>query len=85
MTEPFIEHDPDEPKIDRSRGPWLSTFVILSVGIAGAAYYQVLDWASFMGGVGFGGVLAGWAIERTGNKIPESWRSGPAASRRPKP
>lgn len=72
-----IDHDPNEPPVDRTRGPWWWVFTILLVGVALNAYTGALNWPSFAGGVAFGGVLAAWAIEITGNRVPNWWRSKP--------
>jgi hypothetical protein len=72
---PIIDHDPEEPQIDRSPGPWRWVFPVLLVGVAVNLFTGQLSWPSFMGGVAVGGVLAAWAIEITGNKVPESWKS----------
>lgn len=79
MSRHTIEHDPNEPKIDRSRGPWLSTLAILGVGWAGSLYFGLINWHSAALGLATGGVLAGWAIEVSGNKMPESWRRSTAS------
>ncbi|MGY5779973.1 hypothetical protein [Rhizobium sp. LEGMi135b] len=34
-----------------------------------------IDWISLCLGLGLGCTLAGWAIEITGNKVPEGWKS----------
>jgi hypothetical protein len=76
MTDgPIINHDHQEPKIDRTPGPWRWVFPVLAVVAAVNVYTGQLSWPSFLGGIGFGGVLAAWAIEVTGNKVPDSWRS----------
>jgi hypothetical protein len=80
---PIIDHDPHEPKYDRGRGPWWWVFPVLLVAVLLNAYTGMLDWPSFAGGVAVGAVLAAWAIEITGNKVPDSWRSNSPRSRRP--
>jgi hypothetical protein len=70
-----IDHDQNEPKIDRTPGPWRWVFPVLLVVVLINVFTRGLDWVSFAGGVAVGGVLAGWAIEVTGNKVPESWKS----------
>jgi hypothetical protein len=80
VTQSTIDHDPEEPKVDRGPGPWRWVFPILLIGVAINAYTGALDWTSFAGGVAFGGVLAAWAIEVTGNKVPDSWKSKPPRS-----
>lgn len=72
---PIIEHDKSEPKIDRGPGPWRWVFPVLLVGVAINAFTRGVDWISFAGGLALGCTLAGWAIEVTNNKVPESWKS----------
>lgn len=69
-----IDHDRNEPKIDRTLGPWRWVFPVLLVMVAINAVTGTISWPSFLGGLGVGGVLAAWAIEVTGNKVPDSWR-----------
>lgn len=69
-----IDHDHNEPKIDRTPGPWRWVFPVLFITVMINAFTGTISWPSFLGGVGFGGVLAAWAIEITGNKTPDSWR-----------
>lgn len=72
----FLEHDNDEPKIDRKfPAPWKLLFLILAVTWAGYLYAFKFDWTSIALGGFSGMVLALWAIEVTGNKVPDSWRS----------
>ncbi|OCP36732.1 hypothetical protein BC360_05080 [Ensifer sp. LC163] len=77
-----IDHDPDEPKIDRGPGPWRWVFPILAVGWAGYLHAFTFDWTSIALGAGTGAVIMAWAIEITGNKVPESWRTKPPGSGR---
>lgn len=70
-----IDHDPNEPDFDRTRGPWRVILPILALATIANVYLGLMNWPSFIGGVGVGAVLAAWAIEVTGNKIPESWRN----------
>lgn len=70
-----IDHDPEEPKVDRGPGPWKSVFVILILGWAWFLYFRPFDWPAIALGIGTGGGIVAWAIEITGNKIPDSWRS----------
>lgn len=75
-----IDHDPEEPKIDRGPGPWRSALVVIALLWAGYLYSFVPDWTAIALGVGTGGVLVAWAIEITGNKVPASWRTKPPRS-----
>lgn len=72
-----INHDPNEPPTDRGPGPWRWVLPVMLVMVALNVYTGQISWPSFLGGVGFGGVLVAWAIEITGNKVPDSWRSKP--------
>ncbi|TAX92016.1 hypothetical protein ELH97_08790 [Rhizobium leguminosarum] len=70
-----IDHDPKEPKVDRGPGPWKSTFaVVLGIFLLNL-FTRSIDWVSLSLGAGIGGCVVAWAIEITGNKIPDSWRS----------
>lgn len=72
-----IDHDPHEPRLDRTPGPWRWVFPVILAVIGVNLFTGQLSWPSFLGGVGAGGVLAAWAIEISGNKVPESWKSKP--------
>ncbi len=69
-----IDHDPQEPKIDRTPGPWRWVFPLLLFGVGVTALTRGMDWVSFAGGIALGCTLAGWAIETTGNRVPASWK-----------
>ncbi|MBB6304051.1 hypothetical protein GGE67_004692 [Rhizobium leucaenae] len=69
-----IEHDPNEPKMDRGAGPWRWVLPIVALLWIGNLVYYPIDWHSIALGGGTGIVLALWAIEITGNKVPDSWR-----------
>ncbi|UNZ49311.1 hypothetical protein [Agrobacterium tumefaciens] len=79
---PTIDHDPHEPKIERGPGPWRWLIPAIGVLWIGNAYYSLIDWQSAALGGGTGIVLALWAIEVTGNKVPDWWRSKPPGSGR---
>ncbi len=49
-------------------------WVMLAFGWATNLYFHDLDWLSVALGAFTGLVVTAWAIEITGNKIPESWR-----------
>ena len=76
-----IDHDPNEPPVDRSPGPWRWVFPVLLIGVALSAFTRGLDWVSFAGGVALGGVFTAWIIEITENKVPTSWRRDPTRPR----
>lgn len=50
-------------------------FILLVLLWAGYLYTATFDWHSIALGVATGGILAAWAIEVTGNKVPSSWRA----------
>lgn len=70
-----IDHDPHE--IKPQAGGWLLPWAVVAVGWAGCLYFNMIDWTSVALGAGTGGLLATWAIELTGNRIPDSWRKPP--------
>ena len=72
-----IDHEPNEPKIDRSKGGWLSTFAVLGLAWAGYLYFNEFQWWPVAIGLGTGVLLTAWAIDITSNKVPESWRKKP--------
>lgn len=79
---PQIDHDKNEPPVDRTPGPWrwVVPVVLMTVGLN--AYSNGLDWLSFACGLGTGAVFTAWMIEITGNKTPASWRRDTSRSRR---
>ncbi|TCL70531.1 hypothetical protein [Rhizobium sp. BK251] len=70
-----IEHDPEEPKYERDRGPWPFLFPAIALLWIGSFFYFKLDWHSIALGGGTACVITLWAIEVTGNKVPDSWRN----------
>ncbi|MDX3929092.1 MAG: hypothetical protein QHC90_25240 [Shinella sp.] len=77
-----IDHDPDEPKIDRGPGPWKIAIPVLVVIAAINFVTRDIDWISLCLGLAIGGGIVAWAVDITGNKVPDSWRSKPPGSRR---
>lgn len=79
MKEPprdYIEHDPDEKR--PGNGIWWIVWPAIALGWVGFVYFDMIDWPSAaIGGLTMG-VLATWAIEVTGNKVPASWRGKPS-------
>lgn len=69
-----IDHDPHEPKIDRTPGPWRWVLPIIAAVFLLNLATRHIDWVSVSLGAGIGVVLTAWAIEITGNKVPDSWR-----------
>lgn len=73
----LIEHDPNEFKRDWT---WPSAGILLGIIWVGFLLTQPFDWYSFaLGGLTIG-LLVAWAIDVTGNKVPESWRRKPPRS-----
>lgn len=72
-----IEHDPNEPKIDRTPFKWWPAWLVVALIWFGEWYYGYFDWGQIILGLGTGVMLTAWAIETTGNKVPESWRRKP--------
>lgn len=77
-----IDHDPNEPPVDRGPGPWRWVFPVLLLGVGLNFFTRGLDWVSLAGGFALGAVFSAWVIEITGNKVPDSWRTKPPRSGR---
>lgn len=69
-----IEHNPDEPKIDRTPFPWWIGWVFIAILWGGSLSFGMVEWHSIALGGLTGIMLATWAIDITGNKAPENWR-----------
>ncbi|WP_273727469.1 hypothetical protein [Brucella gallinifaecis] len=69
-----IDHDQNEPKIDRSPFPWWLAWTMVALCWIGFVYYGIVDWYSVALGGFSVGILASWAVDKTGNRIPGSWR-----------
>lgn len=70
---PLIDHNPYERKM--TNRIWWIIWPIIGLQWVGYLYFRDPDWWSLaLGGMTLG-VLATWAIEITGNKVP-SWMSG---------
>ena len=76
MSEPpLIEHNPHEKR--QTNTIWWVLWPMIAAMWVGFIYFDMVDWPSAaIGGLTLG-VLATWAIEVTGNKVPESWRRDP--------
>ncbi|RVH37673.1 hypothetical protein [Sinorhizobium meliloti] len=61
---PTIEHDPNEPKIDRRPESFRLFFVLLALGWAWYLYFVPIDWRSILVGLVTGGALMLWASVR---------------------
>lgn len=75
---PLIEHD--ETEFSDKRAGWPSGFLLLAVIWAGNLYYFPFDWRSAALGGLTGLLVAAWAIDVTGGKVPKSWRTKPPRS-----
>lgn len=71
-----IDHDPHEPKLDRSgmRWIWLPLWAFIAYLWFDQWRAGDIAWDQIMLGIGTGGVLTAWAIDITGDKVPDSWR-----------
>ncbi|WP_017960008.1 hypothetical protein [Rhizobium leguminosarum] len=78
-----IDHDPDEPKLDRGPGPWKAVLAVIVFTWIWYLYFQPFNWPSIALGLLTGAGVVAWAIDITGNKIPDSWRGKASRSRRP--
>lgn len=76
-----IDHDPDEvphkPSWFWDAGIYWIVWGMVALLWAHQFYFNTIDWYQIALGFGTGGVLATWAINITGNKIPDSWRGKP--------
>lgn len=69
----IIEHDPNETP--RRRSPliyWVAWLMIVLLWV-GQWYFDGLDWEQILLGFITGAMITAWAIEITGNKMPDSW------------
>jgi len=67
-----IEHNPHEKRL--TNGVWWALAIMLIVLWGGYFYFNAPDWWGVLLGLGSGSMLATWAIEKTGNKVPDIWR-----------
>jgi hypothetical protein len=67
-----IDHDPDEKR--PTNRIWWIVSIIIALNAVDYLYFRTPDWWGM--GLGFiaGTVLATWAIEVTGNKVPDLLR-----------
>jgi formate/nitrite transporter FocA (FNT family) len=69
-----IDHDPNE--FADKRAGWPSTWLVVGIAWVGSWYFDMIkDWHSVLLGGLTGAILAAWAIDVTGGKVPDSWRS----------
>lgn len=73
-----IDHNPYEKR--PTNRIWWAAWTIVALLWFGQ-WYSGFDWPQIMLGVGTGAILAAWAIEITGNKVPESWTNAARRSR----
>ena len=67
-----INHNPHEKRL--GNGIYWAVAAILIFSWLGYFYFRAPDWWSLALGGFTAGALVTWAIEITGNKVPESWR-----------
>lgn len=75
---PTIEHNPHERR--EPRWLWKAVWAVIAI----FWLLQIPDgfvWDQIALGAITGLCLAGWAMEKTGGEIPESWRRKPPRSR----
>jgi hypothetical protein len=74
-----IEHNPNEKR--PTNAIWWALWPAIALLWLATWYFWGFDWHQLALGVGTGATLAGWAIDITGNKTPESWRGNPTRRR----
>ena len=77
-----IDHDPNEPKFDRGPGPWRWVLPLIAVVVIANIATREIDWVSVCLGLLVGGAIVAWAIDITGNKVPDFMKSKPPRSGR---
>jgi hypothetical protein len=76
MTEPpTIEHNPHEKR--PTNGIWWAAWGVVALMWVWYLCFFDFQWVPLALGGFTMAVLATWAIEITGNKIPDSWRGNP--------
>lgn len=75
MSGPVIDHDPEEPKSPYKPVSWLLIWGLIGFAWWGYLSTRAFDWYAVALGLGTGCMLATWALELTGNKVPSSWKS----------
>lgn len=70
---PIIDHNPHERR--EPKWLWKAMWAFVAVlWVLQILSKDPIEWDSlFLGGITFG-VLALWAMEKTGGEVPESWR-----------
>lgn len=69
---PTIEHNPHEKR--QTNGIWWLLWLFVVLLWVWYLYFFEFDWPAIALGAFTMGVLATWAIDITGNKVPDSWR-----------
>lgn len=69
---PTIDHNPHERRPTNTIW-WVALAIIIALWVWTLTGDAPVQWQNIMLGLGTGGLLAIWAIEITGNKVPESW------------
>lgn len=68
-----IDHEPFE-RHPTNRIWWVALAIVAILWGLTLFGAKPIDWDNTLLGIGTGVLLALWAIEITGNKVPESWR-----------
>ena len=72
---PVIDHDPDEPPLDRTGNwPYWVGFALLAVLWIGNLALFTLDWHSIVLGAATGGIFVAIVLDYTGNRVPKWMR-----------
>lgn len=66
-----IDHNPYEKR--PTNRIWWAAWTMVAIGWALNLYSEPISWRWVALGAVTGMILASWAIEITGNKVPESW------------
>lgn len=75
-----IEHNPNERRL--TNAIWWVAWPFLALLWIWYFYFMPFQWHGIALGFLSGGFLTGWALEVTGNKVPDSWRrQGPTSGR----
>jgi len=68
---PAIEHNIHEKR--PTNALWWALWLLVGGLWVGTGFLIGFDWHQIALGAFTGMLLASWSIERTGNKVPESW------------
>ena len=85
---PHITPPPIEPDSDGRYKPpprvWLHVFIVTTLMWSGYLYFHTFDWYSIALGFWSGMMLSSWAIDMTGNKLPDFMKPTSARRRTPR-